>query len=112
MEYPKNEQAAPVFMDPQEFAWADEPGVPGVRRKLLGVFSARKTRISVLGLDAGAVATLAPHAIAFVFSGRGTAGDREWRPHATLRTGEQAEAIRASEASEVLEIHIPHLNLA
>lgn len=112
MEYPKSEHAQPVFMDPGEVAWADEPGAPGVRRKLLGVFSARRTRISVLGLDAGATATLAPTSIAFVFSGRGTAGSGEWRPHATLRTGEQAETIRASEASEVLELHIPHLNLA
>jgi hypothetical protein len=112
MEYPKSEHAEPVFMDPKDFAWADEPAAPGVRRKLLGVFSARKTRISILGLEAGATAKLAPNAIAFVLSGRGTAAGKEWRPHATLRTGEEAQSLRATEASEMLEIHIPHLNLA
>ena len=102
-----------IHYDPvKDFAWADEPGAPGVRRKLLGVFSARKTRISILGLEAGATATLAPNAIAFVMSGRGSAAGKEWRAHATLRTGEEAQSLRATEASEVLELHIPHLNLA
>lgn len=110
MEYPKSEHAEPVFMDPAQVAWADEPGAPGARRKLLGVFSARKLRISVLGLDAGASAQLAPNAIAFVLSGRGTVNGNEWRQHATLRTGESADTLVAAESSEVLELHIPHLD--
>jgi len=112
LEYPKSEHEEPVFMDPAAFAWADEPGAAGVRRKLLGVFSARKLRISVLGLAAGASVPLAANSIAFVFSGRGRTGTQEWRQHATLRTGEAAETLTAVEASEVLELHIPHLNLA
>lgn len=112
LEYPKSEHETPVFMDPAQFAWAPEPGAPGVRRKLMGVFSARKLRISVIGLDAGAQATLAPNALAFVFSGAGTAQGKPWRQHATLQTGESGEAIAATEASEVLEIHLPHLNHA
>jgi hypothetical protein len=109
LEYPKSEHGQPVFMDPATFQWQDEPGLPGVRRKLMGVFSARKLRISVIGLDAGARAPLAANSIAFVFSGRGQVQGKEWREHATLRTGEQAETMVASEASEVLELHIPHL---
>ena len=112
MEYPRSEHAEPVFMDPQAVAWQDEPGAPGVQRKLLGVFSARKTRISVLGIAAGATATLAPHSIAFVFSGRGATAGQQWRQHATLRTGAEAGTLRAEEASEVLELHIPPLGLA
>jgi hypothetical protein len=112
LEYPKSEHEEPVFMDPATFAWSDEPGAAGVRRKLLGVFSARKLRISVLGLVAGASVPLAANSIAFVFSGRGRTGAQEWRPHATLRTGEAADTLTALEASEVLELHIPHLNLA
>jgi hypothetical protein len=112
MEYPKSEHAEPVFMDPANFAWEEEPGTPGVRRKLLGVFSARQLRISILGLAAGASAQLAPTSIAFVLQGRGRTGDQEWRQHATLRTGETADTIIAAESSEVLELHIPHLNLA
>ena len=106
MEYPRSEHTQPVFMDPANFEWTPES--EGVRRKLLGVFSARKLRISVLGLDAGARAAIAPNSIAFVLTGAGEG----WRQHATLRTGEQADTIRATEASEVLEIHIPHLQQA
>ncbi|NUO72058.1 MAG: hypothetical protein HOQ10_05010 [Frateuria sp.] len=112
MEYSASEHAAPVFMDPRDFAWQDEPGAAGVRRKLLGVFSARKLRISILGLDAGASASLAPSSIAFVLAGSGRAGGQQWRQHATLRTSETAEAIVATEPSEVLELHIPHLERA
>jgi hypothetical protein len=109
LEYPKSEHETPVFMDPAQFAWGPEPGLPGVRRKQMGVFSARKLRIGVVGFDAGARATLAPNSIAFVFSGAGTAAGKPWRQHATLRTGDSGEAITATEASEVLEIHLPHL---
>ncbi|MBC5781594.1 hypothetical protein H8N03_01480 [Ramlibacter sp. USB13] len=112
LEYPKSEHGEPVFMDPQAVAWQDEPGAAGVRRKLLGVFSARATRISVLGIAPGATATLAPHSLAFVFSGRGTAGGGEWRPHALLRTEGEAQALQAAEESEVLEIQIPPLERA
>jgi len=112
LEYPKSEHPEPVFMDPAQFAWADEPGTAGVRRKLLGVFSARKLRISMLGIDAGASAQLAPNSIAFVMAGRGQAAGKEWRQHATLRTGETPDTITATDPSEVLEIHLPHLAAA
>jgi len=112
MVYPQGQHPEPVFMDPADFQWQDEPGRSGVRRKQLGVFSERKLRISLLGLDAGAVAVLAPNSIAFVMSGRGTAQGKEWRQHATLRTGEQGDELKAVEASEVLELHIPHLEQA
>lgn len=110
MAYPRSEHAQPVFMHPDDFAWADEPGVPGVRRKLLGVFSARATRLSVIGLAAGASAALAPNAIAFVLAGEGTAAAGAWRRHATLRTADAAAAVTARTAAEILEIHIPRLD--
>lgn len=109
LEYPKSQHEQPVFMDPADFAWREEPGLPGVRRKLLGVFSERKLRISILGFDAGYSVPLAPNSIAFVLAGAGAAQGRPWRRHATLRTGEQPEMLTAIEASEVLELHIPHL---
>lgn len=109
MEYPVSEHKEPVFMDPADFQWQDEPGRPGVQRKLLGVFSARKLRISVLGLNAGATAAVAPNAICFVLSGAGTSQGKSWQQHATLRTGDEAGTIAATQPSEVLELHIPHL---
>ncbi len=112
LEYPKSEHPQPVFMDPADFPWQDEPGHAGVQRKLLGVFSARKLCIGVLGLAAGATASLSPNAIAFVLAGAGTGDGKPWRQHATLRTGEAAASVTATETSEVLEIHLPHLSPA
>ncbi len=109
LEYPRSEHSQPVFMHPDDFTWADEPGLPGVRRKLLGVFSARRLRISVLGLAPGASAPLAPNAIAFVLAGSGQADGAPWRAQATLRTGDEGGNVTAGEAAEILEIHLPHL---
>jgi hypothetical protein len=110
LEYPKGDLGQPVFMDPAQFPWRDEPGLPGVRRKVLGTFSARKLRIGILGLDAGASATLAPHSIVFVLEGAGEAAGSRWLKHATLHTGAQPELVRATSGSELLEIHLPPLD--
>jgi hypothetical protein len=107
MAYPQGEHPQPVFMHPDDFAWTDEAA--GVRRKLLGVFSARQLRISVIGMAAGASAPLAPHSIGFVLGGAGRAQATIWRRHATLRTTDTGETLHADEASEVLEIHLPPL---
>lgn len=108
--YASGEHDAPVFTDPAQIAWQDEPGAPGVRRKLLGRFSSRGVQLSVIGLQPGAQIRLAPHAIAFVLGGEGSAELGAWKAHATLRTGDQGAAVHATSASELLEIHIPPLS--
>jgi hypothetical protein len=109
MEYPQSAHQEPVFMHPDDFAWSPEPGAPGVQRKLLGVFSERALRMSVLGVSAGGSATIAPNSICFVLAGSGSAQGKAWQQHATLRTGDAADAVNATTAAEILEIHIPHL---
>lgn len=112
MEYAKAEHEQPVFRHPDDFAWAEEPGLAGVLRKVLGVFSARKTRISVLAMDARACAPLAPNSIGFVLAGAGGSDGKLWRRHATFKTGDTPATLIAGEMSEVLEIHIPPLKSA
>ena len=109
MAYPQGEHAQPVFLDPADVAWQDEPGAPAVRRKPLGVFSSRGLRLSVLGVAAGTTAPLAAHAIVFVLHGQGHADRGEWLQHATLRTGADAGTITAAQDTELLEISIPPL---
>jgi hypothetical protein len=109
LEYPKSDHAQPVFMDPAAFSWQDEPGRPGVRRKVLGRFSSRGFRMTLLGVAAGARAELAPHAIVFAMQGSGTTAAGAWTRYATLRTGAAADEVMASEDSELLELHIPPL---
>ena len=61
-------------------------------------------------LTLGATVTLAPHSIVFVLQGEGRdAQGATWRRHATLRTGAAPEAVTVSQASELLEMHIPPL---
>jgi hypothetical protein len=110
LEYPKSEVSQPVFLYPAEFAWHQEAGATGVRRKALGSFSDRGLRMSILEVAAGAQAGLAPHSIVFVLAGQGAAGTGHWKRHATLRTGDAHESIRAEALSELLEIHIPPLS--
>jgi hypothetical protein len=109
LEYPKSDYAQPLFLDPADFPWSDEPAATGVRRKLLGRFSSRGMRMSVLGLAAGATAPVAPHSIVFVLQGAGRAAGGAWQQHATLRSGEVPETVTAEQDSELLEIHIPPL---
>ncbi len=107
--YAASELDAPVFIDPAGIAWADEPASPGVRRKALGRFSARGTRLSAIGLAPDAAVELAPHAIVFVLDGEGSSPLGTWRRHATLRTGATGATVRAARPSELLEMHIPPL---
>ena len=109
MEYPKSDFEQPVFLDPSQFEWGDEPDVSGVRRKELGRFSSRGLRISLIGIDAGAMAQAAPHSLLFVMSGEGRSPEGPWTQHATMRTGAQAGALTAATAAEVLELQIPPL---
>lgn len=109
LQYPKGDLEQPVFMDPAQFAWIDEPGAAGVRRKLLGSFSVRGLRLSILEVAAGTSAQVAPHSITFVLQGDGQAHGRAWLKHSTLRTGAVAAAVVATTDSELLEIHIPPL---
>lgn len=107
LEYPKSDYAQPVFIDPAEVAWKDD--ATGIRRKQLGRFSSRGMRMDVIGLDAGASITLAPHSIVFVFEGQGSAAEGAWTQHSTLRTGDAPDTVTATQQAQLLEIHIPPL---
>ncbi|MGA0569760.1 hypothetical protein ACO2Q9_03470 [Variovorax sp. VNK109] len=107
--YTPHQLDAPVFMDPADFPWQDDAALPGVKRRHLGVFSARRTRLDIIGLQPGAQVQLAPHAIVFVLEGEGSAASGVWKPHATLRTGADGETVQTSTYSELLEMHIPPL---
>jgi hypothetical protein len=108
--YASGEHDKPVFMEPADVAWQQEPGASGVQRKPLGRFSARGLGLSVIGLQAGASVALAPHAIAFVLDGEGHSALGNWTRHSTLRTGAEGGRVSATRAAELLEIHIPPLS--
>ncbi len=109
LEYPKGDLGQPVWMNPEDFAWQDEPSTAGVRRKALGTFSARSLRMSILAVARGATTQLAPHSIGFVLRGSGQSQSGAWQQHAALRTGAAPGTVSATQDSELLEIHVPPL---
>jgi hypothetical protein len=96
-----------VFLDPQDFPWADEMDLPGVRRKALGRISSRGMRMDLLGVAAGAAVLLPPHTILFALVGAGRVTGDGWHQHATIRTGGEPGNLTATEDSELLQIHMP-----
>ena len=52
--YPEPRYNEIVAMNPENFDWIDDKNNPGVARKLLGIFTERRTSISFIRLDAGA----------------------------------------------------------
>lgn len=109
IEYAAGEHKEPVLLDPAALQWQEHPEQTGVRRKALGVFSARGTRLDLLALPAGASIELAPHAIVFVLQGAGSSAAGGWQRHATLRTDAQGAPLQATHDTELLQMHIPPL---
>src|SRR5262249_62167746 len=54
LEYSQPRYPAPVMMDRAHFAWVPLTGSPGVREKLIGVFSERRAEAAFYKLDPGA----------------------------------------------------------
>jgi hypothetical protein len=110
--YPKPRFDSPIFMHPHHFAWRLTE-TPGLRRRTLGVFTERETRIEGIELEAGAKWYPSPEnaiGLVFVLSGTGTVDSEEYRPQTSIETiaGEPA-AYRATTDTEALRIVIPTL---
>jgi len=104
--YPKERYSNAVFMTPANFDWV--PGGDGTATKLVGIFSERGSRLLFHRVDAGARLTLEDASLYFVCTGKGEAAGKAWSPRSTLHLekGERAE-LRATEASELLQIGLP-----
>jgi len=111
LDYPPQRYAEPILMTPASFAWVADAAVPGLERKLLGVFTERGTRLEMIRLLAdGAVALGRPDARVLVFAvaGAGTCGGERWFQHsaAEIAPGETAR-FAAAETAELLVITLP-----
>ena len=110
--YPAPRFESPIFMHPDNFAWRPA-GTPGLRRKTLGVFTERETRLEGIELEAGAKWDLSPEnaiGLVFILAGTGTVDGKEYRPQTSIETiaGEQA-AYHAATRTEAIRIVIPML---
>ena len=71
MLYPKGRYDAPILMDAANYRWAPVKGAPGVREKLFGVFTERRTQARLLRLDAGASHQVEGRGVYLVLTGAG-----------------------------------------
>lgn len=112
LEYPAQRFESPIFMHPDNFPWR-RTETPGLRRKTLGVFTERETKLEGIELEAGAKWCPLPEnaiGLLFVLSGTGTVDSEEYRPQTCVETtaGEQA-AYHATTNTEAIRIVIPML---
>ena len=106
--YPKERYERPVFMNSGHFDWVGVPGQPGVRSKLMGVFSELETKISFFKVQAGCTLALEARSFYFVLSGTGQAAGQAVGRHTTLALGSgEASSLSAQTGLECVQLRLP-----
>jgi len=110
--YPKPRYREPIFMDSANYRWTSDPAEPGVRRKLLGVFTERWIEIGQVEVSPGATYNAQAPAFAprFVFaqSGTGESPAGAWKPWSIVRLeGGESLPITARETLLLWSITLP-----
>lgn len=108
--YPRPRYNGVILMDPESFSWQKE--TPGVAHKLLGVFTERELRISLVELEKGASLTLGTepsNEIVFLTEGSLSYEDELYVPHAAFATSteDEPESLVAAEAAQMLYVKLP-----
>ena len=86
--YPKLRYDAPVIVDPEGFDWSAR-NRSGVARKNLGIFTERKTRLEMIGLDGDACWTSQGEKavqLHFVMRGTGTCNGMKYGRHSLIES--------------------------
>jgi hypothetical protein len=111
--YPPKRYAEPILMNPASFSWVPDPEAAGIERKLLGVFTERRTRLEMMRLKPDAVGTLAApdgRILVFVVSGHGTCASERWSQHSAIEIGPGEDAqLAAADLAELLVVTLPAL---
>lgn len=108
LEYPQPRYSRPVLMQPDHFNWIAMPDVPGVERKLLGVFSELRTRAVFYRLQSGAELPLEDNSLYFITDGTGKAGDKEYAGHTTIHVLQsETQIVSADIETELLQLGLP-----
>lgn len=115
LRYPQRRYTYPVFMRPGNFSYRRLGGVPGVSRKLLGVFGERETRLEMVRIEAGARFTAgSPGAIVIIFAleGTGMAGDEAFDRHTAFEVEPECRVVlTAGSGSELLVMTLPLISV-
>lgn len=109
--YPAQRYNEPILMNPANFGWTPDAAVPGLERKLLGVFTERATKLEMLRLGTDRAVTLglpAARILVFALAGAGVCGTERWHEHsaADIAPGETAR-FAADAPAEFLVVTLP-----
>jgi hypothetical protein len=108
MDYPTPCYPHPIFIDPASYAWVPVAGQPGVSEKRLGAFTAGRSEVGAVRIDAGASFAARGKGIYMVVRGEGSAGGEPLRALTTvyLDAGETV-TIAARDTIELLHFGLP-----
>lgn len=111
--YPKPRYDEPIRIKPQNFDWLPRDGQKGVAQKPLGMFSERRSALTMLRLDAGASTGLEPYGgirIGFVVQGEGAVNGRAVYKHSafSIDPGE-ACSLSGGTGLQLLIVELPQL---
>lgn len=109
--YPPQRYDEPVLIRTASFAWLRDVAGSGARRKLLGSFTERGTRLEMLNIEPGGRARLGEAGamvLAFVVAGRGGGNGEPWYPRSAFRIAAgETLMLEADERSELFIIVLP-----
>ena len=110
LEYPKPRYEKPVFLRADRFEWRPVPGLPGVARKPLGVFTECEASICLYRLASGATLPLSGHALYFVLSGGGQIGAAPVARNTPCHlSATDTGTLEATEALDLVQLGLPRL---
>lgn len=111
MTYPKQRYEEPVHMRPVNFEWRPVDGQPGVSLRKLGCFSEREVNVSMIKIDAGASATIAPRGgrqLGLIVTGAGQLEGQELKEHSAFELlRDEGGRVTAAVETELLLVGLP-----
>lgn len=112
VKYPKPRYEDIITMDAEAFSWVDDPKMPGVAFKNVGVFTERRTEMGYVRVNAGTTLQAGQHdtkELLFLIKGKVEVRGKAYGPHTAfgLEAHEGPVPLKALETSEFFRIHLP-----
>jgi len=110
LQYPKPRYPQAIMMDSSHYDWIASLGHTGVERKLLGMFTERRTEASMIRLAPGTGLNVSGRSIYFVCSGSGRTGSEPLRRFTAIYLDHDETATFATDTEiEMLHLGMPDL---
>ena len=109
IDYAPPRYQGPIFMDQQNYDWVPVADEAGVSKKLMGVFTERRTDVGFIRLDANATHHMDGPRLYFVVSGAGRADGREYEKYTTVHVAADEDGeITVTAPTEIYFMGLPN----